>query len=304
MSDPLLSIIVVSYNTREMTLACLQSIKDQTTIPYEILVVDNNSPDGSAEAVAENHPDVRLFAEKDNHGFAGGNNLAAKSARGEYILLLNPDTVVLDGALDKLIAFAGRTPDARIWGGRTLFGDMSLNRKSCFGRVTLWSLFCRAFGLSIIFRKSEFFNPEEFGEWDCMSERQVDIVSGCFLLLKRADWETLNGFDPVFFMYGEEADLCLRSIRDLGSKPRVTPDAVIIHYHGGSTSNRFTEKTIRLLKARTELIRRHFPSYQQPLARLLVSCQPFIRYVKHRLLGGAEVWAEVWKQRKEWKDGF
>lgn len=210
---------------------------------------------------------------------------------------------MLDGALDKLVAFSERTPEARIWGGRTLFGDYSLNRGSCFGRITLWSLFCRAVGLSIIFRKSEFFNPEFFGEWDCMSERPVDIVSGCLLLIKRKDWETLKGFDPVFFMYGEEADLCLRAIRDLGGRPRVTPDAVIIHYDGASSKMR-TEKVIRLLQARIELIRRHFPASRQSFANLLVAAQPFIRYLKYRLLGGGTMWAEAWKERRKWKGGF
>ena len=100
-----------------MTLDCLQSVIAETTVPYELIVLDNRSPDGSAAAIAEAFPDVRLIASQENHGFARGNNVAAREARGKYLLLLNPDTLVLDRAIDRLVAFAGRAPQAGIWGG-------------------------------------------------------------------------------------------------------------------------------------------------------------------------------------------
>lgn len=303
MSDPVLSIIVVSYNTREMTLECLRSIVRETQTPHEILVVDNASSDGSAEAIAEEFPDITLFAETENHGFARANNLAAKHARGEYILLLNPDTVVLDRALDRLVEFARARPEARIWGGRTVFGDLSLNPSSCWRRLSLWTLFCRMTGLAAFFRNSEFFNSEAYGGWDRMSERQVDIVVGCLFLLSRADWEALGGFDPVFFMYGEEADLCLRAARDLGARPRVTPDVVIVHYFGASSSVR-ADKYVRLLQARRELIRRHFPAWQQPIAVLLVNLWAASRRIAEIFIKRHGVWREVWGRRAEWRGGF
>src|SRR5690606_28786133 len=137
-----------------------------------------------------------------NHGFAKGNNIAAARARGEYLLLLNPDTVVRDGAIDRLMAFAEREPRARIWGGRTLFADGSLNTSSCWRRMSLWNIFCRTAGLTGVFPRSALFNSEAYGGWDRGTERQVDIVSGCFFLIARADWKRLGGFDPVFAMYG------------------------------------------------------------------------------------------------------
>ena len=144
--SPALSVIVVSYNTRAMTLDCLASLRDETRADFETIVVDNASTDGSAEAIAAAFPEMVLLAETANHGFAGANNLAARRARGEYLLLLNPDTLVLDGAVDRLLAFARARPEAGIWGGRTLYGDRSLNPASCWGRMTLWNLFCRACG--------------------------------------------------------------------------------------------------------------------------------------------------------------
>lgn len=302
---PRISIIVVSYNTRDMTLDCLRSIAAQTRIPHEVILIDNASTDGSAEAVRAAHPGVRLMAETTNHGFASANNIAALKAQGEYILLLNPDTVVLDGAIDRLLAFAGRRPEAMIWGGRTLFGDGRLNPGSCFGRMTLWTVLCRSTGLSGVFRKSPLFNPEDYGGWARDSEREVDIVCGCFLLLPARLWRDLGGFDLRFVMYGEEADLCLRA-RELGARPRITPDAQIVHYGGASETVR-ADKMVRLYKAKTLLILRHFPSWQRAAGLGLFRLWPLSRWLALRLAGRRERagdWKAVWDRRAEWQNGW
>ncbi len=306
---PKTSILIISYNTREMTLACLRSVIAETRSSHEVIVLDNNSADGSAAAIAVEFPDLLLIAEKDNHGFAMGNNLAAKRAQGEYILLLNPDTIVLDGAIDRLVAFADSLPQARIWGGRTLFGDNSLNTSSCWRKMSLWNIFCRTAGLTGVFARSALFNSEAYGGWDRNSMRHVDIVSGCFFLIKRADWEALDGFDPVFVMYGEEADLCLRATRDLHAAPHVTPDATIIHYGGASERVR-ADRVIRVLRAKAELLRRHIPAWQRPLAWGLFLLFPLSRRIAASVglrKGGGEssnVWREVWQRRAEWGNGF
>ena len=134
-----LSIIVVSYNTREITLECLRSVFAETHgLEFELLVVDNDSSDGSAEAIRSEFPDVWLDALDTNLGFAGANNHAAKRANGNYIQLLNPDTLVLDGAIQSLFRFAESYRGRGIFGGRTLFPDRSLNPSSCWSRITLW----------------------------------------------------------------------------------------------------------------------------------------------------------------------
>jgi GT2 family glycosyltransferase len=312
MTGPVVSILVVSYNTRAMTLACLQSVIAETTVPHELVVVDNASPDGSAAAIAEALPGVRLIASPENLGFAKGNNVAAGDARGRYILLLNPDTVVLDGAIDRLVAFAERTPEARIWGGRTLFADGSLNPSSCSGEQTLWSIFCRTTGLALAFRSSELFNPEDYGGWDRAREREVGYVSGCFFLIRRDLWDRLGGFDPTFLMYGEEADLCRRA-RALGARPRVTPEATIVHYEGASSSRR-SDKAVLVLKSKITLARRYLPRWQQAPAVLLLRLWPFSRKLGGetvaRLTGhtGAAAaalhWGTVWSARRDWQEGF
>lgn len=307
---PVVSILVISFNTIEMTLACLRSVVEETRTPLELIVVDNASADGSAEAIAAAFPGITLIAETRNLGFARANNLAALRAKGEYLLLLNPDTVVQNRAIDNLVEFARRRPDAGIWGGRTLFGDGTLNPSSCWRRMTLWALICRASGLTAVFSQSDLFNPEAYGGWSRKSERRVDVVSGCFFLLPRKLWQALNGFDPSFEMYGEEADLCLRA-RAYGADPAMTPKAEIIHYGGASETVR-ADKMVRLLTAKMTLISRHFQPWQRPLAQLLFRFWPLSRMLAHWVLirlgygrvDEALVWSSVWRRRSEWQDGY
>jgi GT2 family glycosyltransferase len=303
---PTLSIVIVSYNTRELTLACLRSLDRETDRSlYELIIVDNLSTDGSADAIAAEFPWARLIRSEKNLGFAGGNNLAAKEARGEYLLLLNPDTEVLDRAIERLLAFARRVPDAKIWGGRTLFKDGRLNPASCWSRPSAWSLFCIATGLAKVFRRSDLFNPEAFGGWDRSTERQVDIVSGCFLLLERSTWEALGGFDPAFFMYGEEADMCLRAHR-LGAKPRVTPEATIVHYGGASEKAR-ADKLVRLFKAKRLLFERHCTPIERWWCTRMLDLWVVTRLagaLVGRLVGRGtqawQTWTSVHAQRQQW----
>lgn len=308
---PALSIIVVSFNTADMTVDCLQSVVDQTTdTDYELIVIDNASDDDSADRIAAAFPGIRLIRSPDNLGFARANNVAAREARGEYLLLLNPDTLVLDGAIDRLMAFARARPEARIWGARTLFGDRSLNRTSCFRQMSPWTLFCQITGLNVFFPRSEWLNPESYGAWDRGEERAVDIVSGCCLLLPRALWEALDGFDERFVMYAEEADLCLRA-RDRGARPRVTPEATIVHYGGASQKVR-AERMIRLLRAKRTMITKHWRGLAGALGPLMFLALPWTRYAGYGVVrmvrpSAAEshaVWAEVWARRGEWQDGY
>ena len=309
---PEFSLIIISYNTRDMTLACLSSVYAQTESPFEVVVVDNASTDGSAEAIRRDFPGVTLIAETVNHGFAAAHHVAVPYCRAPWLLLLNPDTVVLDGALDKLMAFSRQRPEAGIWGGRTLYADRSLNPTSCWHRQTLWSLFCRITGLAAIFPRSEFFNPEAYGGWPRNSVRNVDIVTGCFFLISRRTWDDLGGFDPVFSMYGEEADLCLRA-RKTGLRPMITPDATIIH-HGGASERIRADKVVRVLRAKAELIKRHFSPRTRRLGLLLFKLWPLSRRVALSLVSRlpgmdrfretASIWRTVWNRRAEWCGGF
>lgn len=309
---PEFSVIVISYNTREMTLACLASVYAETVGPFEVVVVDNASSDGSAAAIRAQFPQVKLIAEEINHGFAKAHDIALPHCSTSWFLLLNPDTLVLEGALDKLVRFSRERPQAGIWGGRTLYADGRLNPTSCWRRMTLWSLICRFTGLTAIFPRSDVFNPEAYGGWrrDCV--RDVDIVTGCLLLISRASWERLGGFDTDFTMYGEEVDLCLRALQ-AGMQPAITPEATIIHYGGASQAVR-SDKMVRLLKAKAELVKRHFRPGTRKLGIFLLTLWPLSRFLALAALAGlrrggsvgarAQEWLEIWRRRGEWVGGF
>ncbi len=307
-----LTVIVVSYETRELTLDCLTSLFDQTTTPMQVIVVDNASTDGSADAIAQRFPQVELLAEPDNLGFAAANVLGARRAAGDLLLLLNPDTVVLDRAVDRLVRFSAERPSAAIWGGRTVFADRSLNPASCWRRMTVWSVLCRVLGLDTRFPGSPRLNREAYGGWCRDSERDVDIVSGCFLLVRRELWERLGGFDPAFVMYGEEADLCLRA-RPLGARPRITPSATIVHLGGASERVR-SEKHVKLLAAKIALARRHERGLRRHAIVWLLRAWPAMRLLAARsavAVGGSSTARDelmtrrsIWSHRREWWSGY
>ena len=189
--------IIVSYNTRELTLECIASIYDQTKLePIEVRVVDNASSDGSAQAIRDRFPEVHLYDLDENLGFGRANNLAALDARGRFIVLVNPDTRILDGAIESLVRYARTQPDAGLVGGRTLREDGSLNPSSCWGAPSLWSVFCRASCLSSLFPRTRMFDPTSLGRWKRDSEREVGVVSGCFVMAS-ADDRKLVGMPRV-----------------------------------------------------------------------------------------------------------
>lgn len=309
MPQPDLTVIVVSYNTCALTLTCLRTLHETTEAPLHTIVVDNASHDGSAEAIAAAYPDVELIALEDNIGFAAANNLAAARAKSEW-LLLNPDTECHSGAVDRLLAFSRAHPEAGITGGRTVFPDGSLNIASCWQRSTLWSTFCRASGLAAAFPQSGRLNPEAMGDWQRDSEREVDIVVGCFLMIRRSLWDRLGGFDGRYFMYGEEADLCLRA-RALGYRPRITPDAQIMHMVGAAADARIG-KYVQSARARATLMSDHWPAWQVPLGRALLwlwaggraAAFALLSRIDGRQRAQAALWAEMWSRRSEWLGGY
>lgn len=307
------SILIVSYNTKDLTRAAIDSVVEQTnTCRYEVIVVDNASTDGSAAEFASDGSISKFIALNENIGFARANNLAAEYARGRYVLLLNPDTVVLDHAIDRLVAFADQNKRALIWGGRTLYGDHTLNPTSVWRKMTPWSLVCRITGLSALFPQSDIFNREAFGAWPRDSVRQVDIVSGCFFLMPRTVWTALGGFDPIYFMYGEEADLCLRAKR-IGATPLMTPDAEIIHYGGASEETR-PGKVIKLFTALATLMDRHWPYPLNIIGQHVLLAWPLSRWLaftatSHLLRqdtwqAKALPWKEIWDARDVWRFGY
>ena len=306
-----LDIILVSYNTAEYTKRAIESVYAETSdTEFKIIMVDNDSKDNSVELIAKEFPQVEIIQTGTNLGFAGGVNIGARASNSEYILLLNPDTVILDKAIDKLMAYAKTTPQAGIWGGVTLNNDLTLNPNNARARLSFMTLLFSALGLSKVFNKNCFFNHDNYGCWDRNSEREVDVITGCFFLTPRVLWEQLEGLDETFFMYAEEADYCIRAIKK-GYQPRVTPDARIIH-HGGVSEVNLSGKMLKLLKGKSELINKHAKSWEKPLHKGLLLLHVFNKLASLKLLSlfkkdkqaALNEWRTVYKQRNEWLRGY
>ncbi|WP_427966467.1 glycosyltransferase family 2 protein [Altererythrobacter sp.] len=304
------TVVIVSYNTCALTLKALETLFAHAgDIAMRVIVWDNASEDGSAEAIAQKFPQVELVAHDENIGFARANNAVAERVKSEWLLLLNPDTETQDAAIAKLVAFGIANPRAGIFGGRTVFPDGSLNMASCWNRITPWSQFCSAVGLTRLFPRSCIFNPEAIGCWRRDSEREVDIVVGCFFLIRTDLWRELGGFDPRYFMYGEEADLCLRA-RKRGYRPMITPDAQIMHLVGASTPLQYRKK-ISVMRARSTLIRDHWHPALRPLGIALAWLWAANRMAAFSLLAviphyrtAKAGFAEVWRERGSWLAGY
>ena len=230
------SILIVNYNTRELLRECLASIISETTgIEYEIIVVDNDSKDGSREMLEGEFPGARSIRNSDNKGFAAANNQGMKHARGRYILLLNSDTKVLDGAIRKTLKFMETHPEPSIVGCKLLNADGSL-QPSCMSFPTVWNLFSESFFLYRIFGRTRLFGKYHMTHFDHDAVCPVDVVKGAFMMIRREVFENIGLFDESYFMYTEETDFCFRA-KAAGYQTLFYPSASIIHYGGGSVES-------------------------------------------------------------------
>jgi len=315
MTAAAVTVVVVTYQNRDHIVGCLESLRGQVPADgSQVVVFDNGSADGTADLVEATFPTVRVMRSTENVGFARGCNLAAATAVTEFILLLNPDTVVQPGCLDALLGLARRQPDAGLYGGRTRRPTGELDPMSCWGRPTIWSLICFATGLSAAFPRSAFFHREGLGGWARDSERQVDIVSGCLLLARRDVWAVLGGFDEGFFMYGEDADLGIRA-RAAGYRSIITPEAEIVHLVGGSSPA--IGKEVLLFRGKVTLVDKLWSGPARALARKLLSTGVWLRArasggvrsvlarpSTHRTRTAPGTWSELWVRRREWQQGW
>jgi GT2 family glycosyltransferase len=186
-----------------------------------------------------------------------------------------------------------------MWGGRTVFADGSPNPTNCYQDVTLWRLFCRAVGLTALSSNHRWFSTM-YGGADMSRERPVDVITGCFLLMPHTLWSDLGGFDPDFFLFDEETDLCMRARRDCDARPRYTPDAAIVHHVGQSTPSK-AGRIMRQLNGRLLLIDKHFSGLRRRCARGLVLTGPALRAAAEQLLGRSDgIWGETWRRRADW----
>jgi GT2 family glycosyltransferase len=247
-----LSILIVNWNTRDLLADCLASIAaNAPTYSYEIIVVDNASADNSPTMVKERFPSVILIENSANPGFAQANNQAIARSRGRYVLLLNPDTVVLPGALDTLVDFMDRHPKAGAAGSRLFAADGSL-QISCYPFPTLFRELWRLFHLDAVHPLAVY----DMNNWSLDAPREIEAIQGSCFLLRRETLDQVGLLDGEFFMYSEEVDLCLR-VRRGGWSLYWVPQARVIHYGGQSSKLVADEMFLQLYRGKVQYFRKH-----------------------------------------------
>ncbi len=230
-----LSIIIVNYNVKHFIEQCLLSVRAAIVgIDAEVFVVDNNSVDGSQAMLREKFPDITLIESKENLGFSAGNNLAMRIATGEYMLLLNPDTVVEESTFHKCLEFMDAHPDAGALGVKMIDGEGRFLPESKRGLPTPWVAFYKIFGLSRLFPKSKTFGKYHLGYLDKEQDHVVDVLSGAYMFMRKACLDKIGLLDETFFMYGEDIDLSYRVTLG-GYQNYYFAGTKIIHYKGEST---------------------------------------------------------------------
>lgn len=230
-----LSIIIVSYNTKDFLAECLESIKDNVSeeISYEVIVVDNASADDSVEYVKKHFPNVEMIASSENLGFSKANNLGVQSSVGRYVLFLNPDTVIRKGALEYMTKFMDVTKDA---GAATCYLEMvngKLDDAAHRGFPTPWNALCYFSGLTKLFPRTPLFSGYNLSWKDLKNVHDIDALAGAFMLVRREAGEAVGWWDARYFFYGEDLDFCYQ-LKKKGWKIYFVPDVKILHYKGVS----------------------------------------------------------------------
>jgi len=228
------SVLIVTFQSAADLPLCLESVRRAThTASFEILVVDNASSDGTA-TLAGADPGVRLIANRENVGFSRANNQGFREARGRYVLLLNPDAQVHEGAIDRLVAFLDAHPDVGIAGGRVNSPDGTLQRASRRSIPTPMVSLFRLAGLSRLFPNHPAARAYNLEDSDPSQTLDVGAVMGAFLMVRREAIEKTGGMDERYFLYGEDIDFCM-AVRVAGWRVVYYPDAVVTHRKGASS---------------------------------------------------------------------
>jgi GT2 family glycosyltransferase len=279
------SIVIVNWNTCDLLRGCLQSIYDSTkAATFEIFVVDNASRDESVQMVRTEFPQVNLIANTVNAGFAAANNQGIRLASGRYVLLLNPDTIVLDRAIERCIAFADQRPDVGVVGCQVLEDENRIQRTG-FSFPTPLTLLLTEFGFSRAFPKSRIFGLPELGWWERDSEQDIDVISGMFMLVRADAIMQVGVMDEAYFVYSEEADWCFRFSK-AGWRRVFTPSARIIHLDGGgkSTSQINTKMFVQLQKSSMIYQRKNLGVAAWLAAKVIYIVSNFVRATAWRIL--------------------
>lgn len=310
-----LSVVIVNYNVKFFLEQCLHAVsRAMKGIESEVFVVDNNSVDGSLQMLSEKFPEVITIANKENVGFSKANNQAITRSKGEFILLLNPDTIVEDDTFHKVVTFMEQHSEAGGLGVKMVDGKGRFLPESKRSLPTPAVAFYKIFGLSRLFPRSKVFGQYHLTYLDKDQTHEVDVLSGAFMLLRRSVLDRTGLLDESFFMYGEDIDLSYR-ITKAGYKNYYFPEARIIHYKGESTRKTSINYVITFYNAMIIFARKHFSPKNAKLFSLLIHMAiwfrasvailwRFIRTAILPLADAALIFTGLFFLKKYWEDNF
>jgi GT2 family glycosyltransferase len=271
-----LSIIIVSWKVKNLLKNCLDSIfSDTSEKKSEVIVVDNNSQDGSVEMIQSEFPQVSLISNQENVGFGKACNQAIRIAQGNYIFILNPDTIVKPDTLQNIVNFMDCNPKVGI-GGCYVYYPNGTPQSSFYRFPTLLSYFSRMFSLFRILSRNRF-TQKFFWEYeDNNIAGPIDRVLGGAMVLRKETLRQIGTFDEVYFMYAEELDLCYRA-KQMGWKVSTIPNTEIVHYHQQSSLQNIRETTFHGFKSDFLFFKKFYPVYKLIIFRIMQFCGIFFR---------------------------
>ena len=255
-----LSVVIVNYNVKYFLEQCLHSLEQAAMgIDHEVIVIDNASTDGSTEYITARFPKVKWMACRENNGFSKGNNIAIAHAKGEYILMLNPDTIVTKEAIEGCIAFMDNNADAGACGVYMLRTDGTFAPESRRALPTPFVAFCKMSGLSNLFPKSRTFGRYYMQYLDKEETNPIEIISGAYMMLRHKTIKKTGALDEDFFMYGEDIDLSYRILKG-GYRNYYLP-LRILHYKGESTNKSSYRYVHTFYRAMQLFFKKHYSHY-------------------------------------------
>lgn len=271
------SIVIVNYNVRDFLQQCLRSVyKAIDGMVSEVFVVDNHSLDGSQAMVRDKFPQVNLIENKQNLGFSRANNQALRQVQGEYVLVLNPDTIIEEETIRKCMIFMDSHPEAGALGVKMINGKGKFLPESKRALPTPAVAFYKMFGLAKLFPKSQKFGKYHLSYLAKDKIHSIEILSGAFMFIRKEALDKTGLFDEDFFMYGEDIDLSYRIIKE-GYRNYYFPETTIIHYKGESTKKSSMNYVLMFYKAMLVFYGKHFSKSNVSLFSLLIKMAVYFR---------------------------
>ncbi len=270
--------VIVNWNTRGYLERCLSALSDHRgQFSLEVWVVDNASTDDSVAYLQQHHPYVKLIHNSENVGFSRANNQAIRQSLSEFVLLLNSDAFLLDGALDRLMSVLRQHPKTGVVGAQLLYEDRRLQR-SCYSFPDLATELWQTLWLDRVFPKSTIFGKYLMTYWEMNDLREVDWLMGACVMIRKQALNEVGLFDESFFMYSEETDLCYR-MHEGDWEILYVPEAQCIHIWGGSSRQLKKETLVRLYQSRVKFFRKHYGAVPASLLKLLLRINSLLRSV-------------------------